>query len=504
MAQHGDHGESELNRAFDETQDNQGTNQMETLLQMMKSMQTDMNKFQKKITGDINRLDEKVKTNKSTDMKTTSMETRAQNRAKNEERESTSPNQFIVGNIHVESIKSDETIIDWAERTTLYFEANRIPKAMWMQLTIASLPSKLRAIINVATSLRNKVFENFEEIIEELIEKTGGRELSVKFDRAFRNKNESPSEYITRLQHITKYMRTVLNKESLIKKQFIYGINDRTLVRKLMEMEDLEISVLVQTCEKEMNTRRTISELENKGLLDDQKKSLDINFVGNNKPETKNERVRYHPQRKRKFGIRECKFCKSNSCRKHHQDCRFCWEGNCYNHKYQKNKFHPSTNTVEQLPYNQLSNENELSINSTTLSNRNGLLFVNVHLANAAEASALIDTGANVSLITSKLCSTQQIIPNNERLTTFSGSTESSLGQIELSFIMNDQKFEEKFTVVDNMKFEMVLGNDFLTRNGINVFPSDGLLRNSEGKEIEDQQKNYRICATISKTIQKK
>ncbi|KAI3382834.1 hypothetical protein SNEBB_000430 [Seison nebaliae] len=103
---------------------------------------------------------------------------------------SSGPNKFIVGNIHVEPIKSDETIIDCADKTTLYFEANRIPKAMRAKLTIASLPSKLRAIINVGTNFENKEFENFDDIIQELVEKTEGQEIQLKFDRTFRDKDE--------------------------------------------------------------------------------------------------------------------------------------------------------------------------------------------------------------------------------------------------------------------------------------------------------------------------
>ncbi|KAI3381139.1 hypothetical protein SNEBB_003470, partial [Seison nebaliae] len=85
---------------------------------------------------------------------------------------------------------------------------NRIPDKMWKELTLASLSSKLRAIIQDTENLREIHFNSHDEIIKYLVTKTECEELKAKFDKSFREKTESPSQYLMRLTHMLQYVLT--------------------------------------------------------------------------------------------------------------------------------------------------------------------------------------------------------------------------------------------------------------------------------------------------------
>ncbi|KAI3383900.1 hypothetical protein SNEBB_001232 [Seison nebaliae] len=191
MAQHGEHDQSELDRTINTNNEKRSEEQMNTLIVMSKNMQNDMDKFQKKAS----------QTETKQPMKTRSKVPKTSEFTDKSD-------QFIIGNLNVDPIRESESIIDWAERTKLYFLANRIPDKMWKELTLASLPSKLRAIIQVAENLREIHFNSHDEIIKYLVTKTEGEELKAKFKKSFQEKTESPSQYLLRLTHMSEYILT--------------------------------------------------------------------------------------------------------------------------------------------------------------------------------------------------------------------------------------------------------------------------------------------------------
>ncbi|KAI3388839.1 hypothetical protein SNEBB_005830 [Seison nebaliae] len=125
----------------------------------------------------------------------------------------------------------------------------------------------------------------------------------------------------------------------------------------------------------------------------------------------------------------------------------------------------------------------------------NNLMFAKI-ITNQCQATALLDSGSSISLIHIKMCDKTKINGKTIAINTFDNSSSRSIGESIINFEIDDRKVRHKFVVVDKMKYDMILGNDFFIEHRINIFPSEGLLRWREEMDTTNS-KNNSSCCTI-------
>ena len=87
---------------------------------------------------------------------------------------------------------------------------------------------------------------------------------------------------------------------------------------------------------------------------------------------------------------------------------------------------------------------------------------------------ALVDTGADISLIHSRVYkrikNEVKLQPVRARLQTVNGNPLIPLGRVSLSFRVGTEKVEHSFLVVDDINKNIILGRDFCTRQGVRLY----------------------------------
>lgn len=121
---------------------------------------------------------------------------------------------------------------------------------------------------------------------------------------------------------------------------------------------------------------------------------------------------------------------------------------------------------------------------------------------------ALVDTGAEISLIHRKIFDNLKDKPKVTRLRPLiqgvSGKTLSVLGCADISFKMGNLLLKHKFFIVDGINRNLILGFDWLKQNGIRLYFDLGYLRiNKTYIRLEEDIHISSILRLTKKTLLK-
>ena len=111
----------------------------------------------------------------------------------------------------------------------------------------------------------------------------------------------------------------------------------------------------------------------------------------------------------------------------------------------------------------------------------------------------LIDTGAEVSLISKKMYYNLPFRPKLSRdsanLQAVNGQSLSVMGRVNLTFKMNGLSLTHKFYVTSGLNRNFILGRDWLTENGVRLYFDLGCLRVK--KTYVQLQNDIHICSLL-------
>ena len=121
---------------------------------------------------------------------------------------------------------------------------------------------------------------------------------------------------------------------------------------------------------------------------------------------------------------------------------------------------------------------------------------------NGIKTAMLIDTGAEISLISSKLFNLfreqSALIANDVDLYTANGTAMSVLGKTAIELRLNDRTFIHDVVVVEHCSFHFLLGTDFLIRNEACIAFASCYLRLSDMEIGFVAPKERKIVSTVS------
>ncbi|KAI3387588.1 hypothetical protein SNEBB_006346, partial [Seison nebaliae] len=366
---------------------------------------------------------------------------------------------IVVGQLNPPKLRDDSDIIEWENELTLYFRTNQIPSDTHQIIARSAMNPNARAKIEIAEKYRDEEFKTMYDIINFLFKESNGEDSTTIFRSMRREINECPSLFLQRLEQMARIAFDRMGddqKRRNIEEQFTSGINDRIIMRKLLTSRDKTIKKLIEAAENEFRIRKSVSEASKRGLMS----NLNVEM---------NNCVIRSKQEKKRFGIRECKFCRTNSCLKHDKNCSYCWKGSCRKHVYSPRRTNRHT----------ISREN--NVNSIWLNNNRKLHFAACTI-NSVNVSALVDSGAAVSLISSSIAT--NVKNSLTEMYDYEGNLHFSLGKCYAKVEIDNRSFVHEFHVVKDLRYECILGNDFLIKKKLILHPAAGTIYFDDEVEV--------------------
>ncbi|KAI3389509.1 hypothetical protein SNEBB_007321, partial [Seison nebaliae] len=399
---------------------------------------------------------------------------------------------IVIGNLEPPKLSSGKDLLTWNNELTNFFAINQIPKEMQLNIATTALDNDTRAKITMFQKYCNLMVRDRNELISHIFKQSNGMEIGASFRGMTHNKQESAPGFLPRLDNLysaafPNSTKDIKNRD--ISEQFIAGINNERMARKLLSSPNKSIGNLLNIVQETEKLEISIKDIRNRGMLIDDY-SINSNQISNNARSKFSERARTQ-----KFSIKSCKFCKNNRCKIQDRACSYCHKGNCRKHIYMRTNAHLATgsqgnsqnswkkdrnkyaNNVEITEHDEESCKTSDNVNIIESKEKNNLLFVEIELDNI-RTIALIDSGSTVSIVRSCLVSNNSKINSSNvmKLSSFNGNETHSKGTINLNTIIDNRSLQHKFLVVDDMKYEVIIGYDFLKKHQLTISATDGLL----------------------------
>ncbi|KAI3382310.1 hypothetical protein SNEBB_011417, partial [Seison nebaliae] len=391
-------------------------------------------------------------------------------------------NHFIVGHLNPPNRIFNETFYEYSNRVELFLISNRIPKPMWTNFIYSALNSNERDKIDAERFITNGEPSTYNDIVKYLSIKELKRPATTEFNSFERNTSISVQNFFTKLRHLCNLaypQKTTEEKNALMVHQFLKGVNNEKISRKLFQLEQ-ENNVDLQTAlkiaikiEEEDNFIRQLKQKDSEIVIHHIKSKTKLNsYTG------------------------ECKRCLKNCCSYHVKDpgCKWCKMNKCIEHqgyrkpkerralskpreKYPQNSSHRQVNNAEMIRDLEESEFGEyekmtLILPISKIKSENGLSFI-YGLIDGVSIRVLIDSGAEKSLISSKCRRSIKPIESTECNEIFGGisgtrmmAKEKIAVKLELS---SEFTIPVTFTVLDNIQHDAILGEDVLRKFNISI-----------------------------------
>ena len=146
---------------------------------------------------------------------------------------------------------NDETIHDYLDRLSFYLEANNVTieaKKRAVLLTVIG-PQQFRLLKDLCApaSLTTKSFNELSKLLTDHHAPTPSKFLCrARFDSRTRQPNESISEYVAALRHLSRFCEFGDTLSDRLCEKFVTGVNSPDIQRKLLLESDLKLEKAIQ------------------------------------------------------------------------------------------------------------------------------------------------------------------------------------------------------------------------------------------------------------------
>ncbi|KAI3385629.1 hypothetical protein SNEBB_007720 [Seison nebaliae] len=364
--------------------------------------------------------------------------TNKSNEVTDEEKGKESNDHIIVGQLNPPQRRVEDDFGEWSDKINLYLESNRIPKSMWSNILYSTLNCQDRSAIDAERYLEGGFPHEYDEMMVFLAERSFKRHPVNEFYQFVRKEGVSVQMYFFRLEKIAKIAfnkKSEEERKQLIMSQFIRGIEDERISRKLFKMDRSNKCSLNQIL-------RAAIEIEDEDLFVRKEPSckwcerdICIQHQGYRKPQSENRR----PGKEHVTHLLEIM---------DEEDSEGLWQGSGREHNAEVN-----LNVIREM-YEDVHDcklKNELNFTTVT---HNGTTF-----------EALIDSGSQRSVIAEHVrCKFDPIktVHQNVQFLGFDNVGMSSMERVTVECYIGEEKIVNDFAVLNIGRYEMIIGNDIL------------------------------------------